>query len=295
MPSRRGVLLALLGLGAVAAMGGPPLVGVRRLRPRGAPSDDLVADWGAVLDAVVVDGLVRWERVVDGPLRERLERVCARVAVWGPRSAPQDFSGPQDELSYLIDAYNALVMLGVVRSWPIASVHDVHGPIPVPRFGFFFGLRFRLDGEWMSLAELEHCRIFELSDDARIHAAINCASASCPPLGSRPFLGSELSGRLDEATRAWMRAPGSVSLDEGSRRVIFPPLYGFYPDDFGAHAEREGWGETWVDFALHWLASDRAAEVRERLDEGWEAHRPDYDWSLNQAPAPAPRPTPRPR
>lgn len=294
--SRRGVLLGLLGLGAVAALGGPPLVGVRRVRPQETPSDDLLDDWGAVLEAVVVDGRVRWELLVDGPLRERLERVCARFAVWGPRTAPEEVAGPQDELAYLIDAYNALVLLGVVRSWPIASVDDVQGPVqPVPHFGFFYGLRFRLDGDWLSLYELEHGRIFDLSDDARVHAAINCASASCPPLRSQPFLGSPLDARLDAATRAWMRAPGSVRLDEDSRRVVFPPLYAFYPDDFGAHARREGWGDDWTHFALHWLEPDRAAAVRERLDQGWEAHRPDYDWSLNQAPGSEPRPTSRPR
>jgi hypothetical protein len=42
-----------------------------------------------------------------------------------------------------------VTLLGIVDNWPNTGVHDISGPLnPKDGFGFFYGLRFELDGKW---------------------------------------------------------------------------------------------------------------------------------------------------
>ncbi len=86
-----------------------------------------------------------------------LKRFAATLAEVGPTTTPDRFPTEEDRLAYYINAYNALTLLGVVDNWPISSVQDVRGWLdPRPGFGFFYGLRFFLDGDKITLYDLEN-------------------------------------------------------------------------------------------------------------------------------------------
>lgn len=107
----------------------------------------------ALLDEVVVDGLVDYEAIANSDELERLGDAFARL---GPRSTPELFTSEHRRLAYYINAYNVLTLLGVKRSLPIDSVQDVRGWVDLRAgFGFFFGYRFSLDGRRTSLHQLE--------------------------------------------------------------------------------------------------------------------------------------------
>ena len=280
-----GGLGALIG-GSLLAAG--PVLGVRRLHPltRSKPSGGAY-DWGAwqaILDSLVRDGAVLWEQASSGPGLAAIEALYAELAEVGPTATPERFPDDDSRLAYAINTYNLLVIVAVVRHFPIRTVGDVRGLVePAPLVGFFHGLRLRVDGGWVSLSAHEKA-MFARWPDSRLHAAINCASASCPPLPATAFVGSTLDAQLDQACIDWLRTPGSVTLDEGSREVVLPPLLGLYPGDFGDAARDHGWGETDTDWVLHWLTDDRAAQVRGRLDQGWTVRVPPYDWALTGQP-----------
>ena len=277
--------LATAGLGALAWLGGRSALGVRRISPSTDPIrlPDAGFDWGPwseLLAEIVDTGFVRYDLL--RKREQRLEAICARLALTGPTTDPTRFAAPGHALAYHLNAYNALVLLGVLRHWPIASVGDVRGALePVPHFGFFWGLRFRLDGRWRSLYGLEHDTLLTNEPDARVHAAINCASWSCPPLRREAFTGDRVDQQLDAATRDWVRRHGIVSADESG--VLLHPLVGLYADDFAGHAQRKGWGDEPIDFFLHWLAEDEAARIRSLVDAGAPLTWPLYDWRLNDA------------
>ncbi len=220
------VVLVVVALVALAI----PLFGFRRVMPLGPPTNSQFSydTLGSALRHVR-DGRVDYEALVNDPAP--LEAFVSSIAEMGPRSTPRHFADENAELAYYINAYNAFALLGVVRNWPIESVHDVHGLIePKAGFGFFYGQHFRLDGRYINLYDLEH-EVLRAFGDARVHAAINCASASCPALAPTPYQPHNLERSLTVVARAFSSAP-HVRISEV---VELNPIYSWYAEDFLVH------------------------------------------------------------
>ena len=104
--------------------------------------------WDAVLARVVGrDGQVAYTDLAadSGDFR----RFVATLATVGPTTRPELFADPNASRAWHINAYNAVTLLGIVDNWPNTGVHDISGPLnPKDGFGFFYGLRFELDGKW---------------------------------------------------------------------------------------------------------------------------------------------------
>lgn len=233
--------------------------------------------------------LVRWvrgDRVDYEAVRAEepeLRRFVATLAEVGPESTPDRFRTEPERLAYYLNAYNALVLFGVVDNWPISSVHDVRGWLdPRAGFGFFYGLRFPLDQRSTNLYDLENGVIRGFLD-ARIHAAINCASASCPALQGYAFESEALDEQLDEVTRAFCSSPTHVRVDEAAGTLRLSAIFDWYRSDFEEHARRLGRSATLVGFITA-FADPSVAEAVGRADaEGFEVEIDAYDWSLNAA------------
>lgn len=268
----------------MSALGARPALGVRRLPVQADPTPgELDEELASVFADIVADGSVRWTVAATAPYRARIEALYAAFAEQGPNSTPERFPNRNSRLAFAINAYNLLVIVAVLRHWPITGVGEVRGLIePKPFFGFFYGLRLRLDGRWVHLYGHER-RMFVQWPDSRIHAAINCASASCPPLIARPFAEATLDQQLDAACQDWLRRDGVVIEDVSSRVITLPPLLGLYPGNFGAAASTHGWGDSDLDWVLHWLGPSRSAALRARVGEGWSINIPSYDWALSGA------------
>lgn len=263
----------LMGIfAAAAALAGFKSVGAGTEAPVlvdvGFPYDDL-AD---VLDRYVTPRGVDYDGLAADD--HSLRRFTALIAQVGPRTAPERFPTPADELAYFLNAYNALVLLGVIEHWPIDTVHDVRGVLePRAGFGFFYGLRFELDGRRTNLYNLENQVIRPLGD-ARIHAALNCASRSCPALAGTPYRGATLEQQLDAATRPFAGTEPHVEVDEQARVVRLSRIYDWYESDFG---DVLSWIEGFAD-------PEAAAAVARARAEGWPIDHIPYDWSLNRQP-----------
>ncbi len=230
-------------------------------------------EFGGLLEAHVHDGRVDYEGVRGD---ERLRRYCATLAENGPRNLPNAFPNDDEKLAYYINAYNALVLLGVVHNWPIDSVNDVRGAIRIREgFGFFFAQRFNVDGRRMSLYALENKLIRKKFGDPRVHAALNCASISCPELSAEPYTGADLDEQLDRATRRWVADPYHVRVDEAEQRIVMNPIFEWYADDFAID------GGDALDWVIQYSVGDRRAALERARDEGFEVQMFAYDWGLN--------------
>ena len=103
--------------------------------------------------------------------------------------------------------------------------------------------------------------------DPRIHFALNCAAASCPPI--RSYSEAELDAQLDLATRAYVGAKTSI----GRRGVTMPYLIRLYRSDFGHRSER-------VEFVVDHLPLARAEQLREVIAAGARFAYGGYDWTI---------------
>ncbi len=85
-------------------------------------------------------------------------------------------------LAFWINAYNALTIRTIVEHYPVKSIKDIDGGDP------WKVKRFTNGDKEFSLNDIEN-NILRTMGDPRIHFAINCAAASCPPLANKAFDG----------------------------------------------------------------------------------------------------------
>jgi hypothetical protein len=236
--------------------------------------------WNAALGRWVRPAGVDYDAVrsEEGNLR----RFVATLGGIGPRATPERFTTEPERLAYYINAYNALVLFAVVDNWPINTVHDVHGWLdPRAGFGFFYGLRFPLDGSAVNLYDLEN-DVIRGFVDARIHAAINCASKSCPALMPYAFTPAQLDDQLDAATRDFCSKPPHVRVDDDAKEIQLSAIFEWYQIDFEEHARRLGRPATIVDFILAFAVPEVAAQVERAQSADFEVVFQPYDWALNR-------------
>ena len=175
------------------------------------------------------------------------------------------------ELAYWLNAYNALMLTRVAELWPLKSVRGaLKGE---PPFALFKERRYVISGERRSLDELEHELIRARFKDPRVHAALNCASRSCPPLRAEPFVASRLNAQLDEAARAFAQDVSRNELSASPPRLSM--LFKWYAEDF----KSSGGALTWL--AQHSSPERAALLKRSQLEPQFLS----YDWSLNSASA----------
>lgn len=69
------------------------------------------------------------------------------------------------------------------------------------RVSFFYATRFVVDGAETNLKDLEDDRVRATFHDARVHFALNCASAGCPRLPREAFTPARLESQLEREAR----------------------------------------------------------------------------------------------
>ncbi len=234
---------------------------------------DPTAAWNSVLGLVVTpEGLVDYDRLERN--RQALDEYVAWVGT--PKAVP---GRPDERLAFSLNAYNALVLFAVLEDGRPASVHDVPGRLfSKPGAGFFVERQFAVGNDLLSLYELEHERIRGRSQDYRVHGALNCASRSCPPLGSELFTGADLDAQLDVAMRRFVEDPErGVTVEEGT--AVFSPIFDWYARDFTVWTVGKDLCAVAAKHARGPLASDLSALSKQGCPHRFRA----YDWSLNDA------------
>ncbi|MFT5685065.1 MAG: hypothetical protein ACI8RZ_006011 [Myxococcota bacterium] len=206
--------------------------------------------------------------------------------VWIGKNGPEenDMRGSQSgkKIAFLVNAYNAAVVAGVLRNREAASVMDVSaGLFPSGGAGFFLGQTFRIDAEWVTLYHLEHQYLLGAFEEPLIHAGLNCASTGCPPL--RYYSASKVDEELAESMRDFLASDQGIRPIEGGYEVT--ELMSWYEDQFIDWSDATdlcGYMADYTEGAVsEWLAEQEPCALTFFT----------YDWSVNHAPA-APEPNP---
>ncbi len=161
--------------------------------------------------------------------------------------------------AYLINAYNLLVIKGVLDDYPINSVLKV--------YGFFDQKEHRVAGCQMTLDHLEKTVILPRFQDPRLHFALACSALSCPPLDDGAFTPDQLDSQLDILTRASINDQMFIRVTD--EQVRLSQIFDWYLDDFGGN--RRG--------VLAFVNQYR----EEKLDPASKVSYYPYDWTLNDA------------
>ena len=244
----RPLLAAALLVAAPPARGEKPVTAF-------PPADDPSA-WSALLGKHV-DGngrvdYARWK--ADAGDRARLSRDL------GGLSRPGGPPGDREKIAILINAYNAFIIETVLDHEPVEGIRSIPAA--------FTSETHRFGGESYSLDEIEHTAV--RLGGYPVHAAMVCASKSCPPLDRRAFRAEDLSEHEDERMRAWMARADLYQFDPDHNVARLPRYYDWYRADFEAAG---------IPAVLSRFAPPR---YREWLRAGkFRMEYLPYDWRLN--------------
>ena len=270
-------LLVLLLLGASLATGSPAAA---------APRAELWARWQQHdRSSVGVVDHAAWARLLthyvrpgkDGVNRFAYAEVTPddRAALAGYlallAAVPVSKLNRREQLAYWLNLYNALTVSVVLDHYPVKSIRDIDvSP------GLFGDGPWRLDlvtveGEQLSLDDIEHRIVRPIWHDPRMHYGLNCAAIGCPNLQPRPFVGREIDHALDMAAMDYVNDPRGMQIRDG--RLHVSSLYVWFIEDFGGD-------DAGVIRHLMAYAEPGVAMQLQKLD-AIDGHS--YDWRLNDA------------
>lgn len=215
-----------------------------------------------------------------------LNRYYAKIALFSPDSHSELFSTEDAKLAYWINAYNASVLVTVLRYYPIGSVSDVKAPLLLrwlpDRSGFFLFQGLTFGGTETSLYYLEHSVIRKRFKDPRIHFALNCASLGCPRLPRSAFSSDDIDNELAREARLFCNEDRNVRIDDGARKIVLSSIFEWYEDDFlDDYRVRSGAADADIlDAVSGFLTAERRARLQRSRAEYTIEYSP-YDWGLN--------------
>ncbi len=256
----------------VIATGGSG-IGVGELAAAGtlASDDDLYAPWARVLAGYVDDeGLVDYAGLKAAGFAD-LEAFMTAIAAVDPTS----FTNDTERMAFWINAYNAVVIWGVVERYPLESVRDVGALWGL--IGGFFKQKYPVAGDQMSPDNIEHDTLRAKFDDERIHWALVCAAFGCPRLLNEPYRAENLDEMLGQQSYEFLRQPRALQLDRDSGTLYLTKYFDWYEGDFEMVAEDV------VDYVLRYAPDADAAYIREHRDT-LRVKIMGYDWTLNDQP-----------
>ncbi|MFT5437766.1 MAG: hypothetical protein ACI840_002426, partial [Ulvibacter sp.] len=177
------------------------------------------------------------------------------IALLG-ESLPTETWTIEDKLAYWMNAYNAMTIDLIIRSYPINSIKDLKKP--------WDQRLWKLGEKWYNLNEIEH-QILRKMNDPRIHFGINCASFSCPPLLNTAFNASEVDAQLDKVAIRFINDPRRNSISK--MNIEISEIFSWFAKDFKKDSSLSEFLNKYSKVQIH-------PKARKKFKK--------YDWSLNE-------------
>ena len=223
--------------------------------------------WDAVLAAHLrpgADGIARFDYSAALADRAGIDRYVQALA-----ATPVSRFARPEQFAYWVNLYNALTVQVVLDHYPVASIRDIDISPGLFANGPWGAERVTVEGEGLTLDDIEHRILRPIWQDPRIHYAVNCAALGCPNLHPVAFTGANTERLLDAGARAFVNHARGARM--GRNGLFVSSIYVWFDEDFGgtdagviAHLRR---------YAEPALAASLAG-VDDIADDG-------YDWALN--------------
>jgi len=176
-----------------------------------------------------------------------------------------------EQMAYWINFYNALTISTVLQHYPVRSIKDIDISPGLFANGPWDAKLVRIDGQKVSLNDIEHRILRPIWRDPRIHYAVNCAAIGCPDLQDRAFVPENTGQMLDEAAVRFINHPRGAGMDQKGRLVL-SSIYKWFREDFGDD----------LDEILEHIREFASGELKEKIPAGGKVRvKYRYDWSLN--------------
>lgn len=227
------------------------------------------AQWGLFLDAYLVvnhpSGINRIRYAdVDGEGKSVLQHYLDML-----QTVEVTKLNRSEQKAYWINLYNALTVKVILDHYPVDSIKDIDISPGWFSFGPWDAELLVIEGERVTLNDIEHRILRPIWQDNRIHYAVNCASLGCPNLQPKPFTSDNMEELLEKAAGEYINHERGVKLDNG--RLTLSSIYKWFQVDFGG-------SETAV---IKHLLKYAQTPVATKLNAFEGKARYEYSWVLN--------------
>ena len=265
---RLAATLAIVACATAVRAAAPP-----ELIPMWNPSDETNTEtvdhgpWQEILDAHLQEhpsGVNRFDYAglkANAEHRRKLTSYLMGLTQRDPRTLARN-----EQKAYWINLYNALTVHVIVGRYPVDSIRDIKSGLLTP--GPWEMELITIQGEKLTLDNIEHGILRPIWKDPRIHYAVNCASIGCPNLAPQAYRSDNLERLLENGAREYVNHPRGMSVDDGD--LVVSSIYDWFKVDFG---------DTDEGVFAH-LRQYATPENAKRL-EGHDDFDDDYDWALN--------------
>lgn len=209
-------------------------------------------------------GLVRFDyaRLSTSPDRAVLDAYIADLQAQNPEAM-----SPEAAVSYWANLYNAVTVDVILDNYPVKSIREIKSGVFNP--GPWDLKLVTVNGQSLSLNDIEHGIMRKQYASPHVHYMVNCASVGCPNLVAGEWRAETLDADRERAARAFINSPRGAMVKNGGLTVS--SIYKWFKEDFG------GSKASVVSHLREYADDDLAAAI----DAGAKIKDYDYDWSLN--------------
>jgi hypothetical protein len=226
--------------------------------------------WDRLLKAYLINGpdrvsLFRYSRVsaVDRAALDRYIRQLTQTAV--------NRLNRNEQKAFWINLYNALTVKVILEHYPVESIRDIDISPGLFSDGPWGKKLVSVEGEEISLDDIEHRILRPIWKDPRVHYGVNCASIGCPNLQAEAFTAENTDELLDKGAREFVNSLRGVRIENG--KLTVSSIYVWFESDFG------GTDAGVIDHLKKYAHPDLRAQL-EKIDRISDNQ---YDWMLNEA------------
>lgn len=169
-----------------------------------------------------------------------------------------------EKLAFYLNAYNANILNKILIAFP---TDGPGGGGLLGRNRFFKSKSIEVAGKTTSFHALENETIRPFKEP-RIHFALNCASASCPPLHNRSFSDGTLDKTLDALTQNFVNSNPNGVRAAGDGKIAVSKIFNWYKEDFDS-----------AGGVLAFINAHRKEKLPDETKVSFQA----YSWKLNAA------------
>jgi hypothetical protein len=150
--------------------------------------------------------------------------------------------------------------------------------LPIDGAAFFHFTQFELGVEHLTLSEIENERLRWKEMDYRDHAALNCASRSCPPMRAELYRTPVVRDQIEDQMNRWVADDARGVRFEGEK-ALFNPIFDWYARDFSFFSA----GQDLCTLTAEHAKGEKKDTLERLAAKGCPHEFFAYDWALNQS------------
>ena len=225
--------------------------------------------WDAFLHTYISEGPDGVVRIAYGSV-SRPDRATLSAYIASLAAEPISTYSRAEQFAFWVNLYNAQTVSTILEHYPVQSIRDLDISPGLFADGPWGKKLLVIEGESVSLDDIEHRILRPIWREPRVHYAVNCASIGCPNLLPSALTAENTERLLTQGAMAYVNHPRGVKIDDGA--LTLSSIYSWFEGDFAA--------EGGVLAHVRRYADPELAKALESIDEPSAFG---YDWRLNDA------------